>query len=1284
MLTANAIQDLSSGVCFRKVLIVDDNADLADATAEALRALGYETQVAYAFNEAVARVAASPADIALIDIRLGAEDGIELIAALRERRPNILCVLVTGETNTQSAIRGLRSGAFDYLSKPVDIDLLDTVLRRCSDRLTLEAEKKAAERALAESEAKFRAFFDNTPVSLSVKDLQNRYVMINKAHENWLGQSPGEIRGRTLSEVVNNKDRTNAALDLEQAVIETEEPKEKEIKVKLADGRIYDRHILKFPIKSNDGALIAIGSVGIDVTDRNNAQRAQAESEQLLRTFIDNSDASMNLKDLEGRYLMVNKTFRTLRGGGEFIGKTYSETGGGPDAGELEILERQIAETGEIHSGENLVEYANGETWFRRYTKFPVRDLDGVMTGIGSISVDISETRRTQERLRTSEAQLRAIIDNYPWRINLIGTDGRILLANEAFARERKLNVGDVVGKSAVDLETPEVARVVLDHNAAAIQGRCAVTRERERIDSNGKGRQLSIIKFPAYDADGALMGVGTISMDVTERKIAEEALRESEALLRSYIDSSPSPISLKDRNHRFIVVNKAFEELLGKENGTIANHTADNLLNIDHATLLRAHEQHVIETGKTVSQERVTTLPNGKHIEGIVTKFPVFDADGGIKFLGTMMTDISDRKRAEEALQHSEQQLRLVIDSLPIGIGYISADEHYVLANKTSASWFGVAPEKMPGKRIKEIQKSTYANFYDQIKRTLSGESVTFETKADFPDGVTRDVLVTNVPDFGPNGEVRGFFGMAQDITKRKLAERESREVEERFRAVIDNSPAAVILKDLEGRFLIVNETFRKWWDLDPDFDFSGKSAFDFMSEDIASQITEHERRVAESGTPEAVERELTFANGSTRRILSNKFPIIGAGGICTAVGTINIDFTEQRALQAQLLQVQKMEAVGQLTGGVAHDFNNLLSVVIGNLDFLSEALEGNEELLQLVEPAMKAALSGAQLTRQLLAFSRKQPLIPKVIDLNAHVLGMMEILRRTLGETINVETELATATLTVKVDPGQLESVLLNLAVNARDAMSDGGALTISTAIVSLDEEDVENRPEVISGDYAMLTVTDKGEGMPPEVVRQAFDPFFTTKETGEGSGLGLSMVFGFTKQSGGHVEIESEVGQGTTVRLYLPYVRQVAENQSVPENNLLRGRGERLLVVEDNPALLKLALKQVRSLGYQATAARNGAEALEVLAGETKFDLILSDIIMPGGQNGLSMADEARRRHPGIKVVLMSGYSADAIDHTASNGLDTPLLRKPFRKATLAKTLRRALDPTQSETV
>lgn len=1139
---------------FRKVLIVDDDVDLADATADALRALGYETRVAYAFNDALEQASAFPVDIALIDIRLGREDGVELIPALRARLPKILCVLVTGQANTQSAIRGLRNGAFDYLDKPVEIELLDAALQRCSDRLALEAGKEAAEHALA-------------------------------------------------------------------------------------------------------------------------------ESEQLLRTFIDNSDATMNLKDLDGRYLMVNETFRKLRGNGDFIGKTYRETGGGADADRQEAIERRVLETGRVQSGEEPIEYASGDKWIRQFTKFPVYSVDGDLTGVGTIGVNVAESRRAQEKLRQSEAQLRAIIDNYPSRICLADLESRILLANEAFAQEKHLPLNTVIGKTADDLENPDIAEEVRAHSKEVVELGRPVTQERQRPDSHGNPVTSSVAKFPVYGPEGSLMGIGTIATDISARRNMEEALRESEELLRSVIGSNPSPLSIIDRNHKYVIVNPAFEALFGRAATELLGTLSTSVLDKERGADVVAHERRVMETGKTSSEERALTLPDGRQIHNIVTKFPIVDAKGKVKLVGTMMTDISERKRFEEALQRSENQLRLVIDSLPIGIGYFGADERYVLANKTSANWYGTSPEEMVGKAPRKVLKSAHPVFRDHVRRTLKGEAVTFETHAVYPDGIARDLLVTNVPDFGPNGEVRGFFGMAQDISERKRAERNSREIEERFQAVINNSPALIMLKDLEGHYLMVNDTFKKWFSLDPDCDIAETTVHDLFHEELAHDIVTHENRVIESGVPLIREIEAAYPDGVTRRVLAHKFPIFNPEGKCTALGTVNLDITEHRSLQAQLAQVQKMEAIGQMTGGVAHDFNNLLGVVIGNLDFLSEALEGNAELLELVEPATKAALSGAHLVRQLLAFSRKQPLLPKVIDLNDHVSGMMEMLQRTLGGTIKIKTDLSAGPRTVRVDPGQLGSALLNLAVNARDAMPDGGTLSIRTATVLLGEEDVERLPEVVAGDYAVVTVTDTGTGMEPDVIRQAFDPFFTTKEIGAGSGLGLSMVFGFTKQSGGHVEIESDVGEGTRVRLYLPHTGQNPEDLSETADNPPRSRGERVLVVEDDPAILSLTLKQVRSLGYEAVAAHNGAEALDVLAGDSAFDLILTDMIMPGGLNGRAFATQACDMHPGIKVVYMSGYVAGAAKRTGSDDLNAPLLRKPFRKAALAQTLRQAFDAPNS---
>jgi PAS domain S-box-containing protein len=387
--------------------------------------------------------------------------------------------------------------------------------------------------------------------------------------------------------------------------------------------------------------------------------------------------------------------------------------------------------------------------------------------------------------------------------------------------------------------------------------------------------------------------------------------------------------------------------------------------------------------------------------------------------------------------------------------------------------------------------------------------------------------------------------------------------------------------------------------------------------------------------------------------------------------------DMTERIAAQEQLHQAQKMEAVGQLTGGVAHDFNNLLGVVVGNLDLLQEQLATDAGTAELLDEALAAALRGAEVTRQLLAFSRRQPLQPKLVDPNEIVRNMSKLLSRAIGEQIKVRLSLPEDAWPVVIDPAQLESALLNLAVNARDAMPQGGTLTIETTNYLFDDEEAQTHVEGAAGEYMMVAVSDTGTGMPPEIVARVFEPFFSTKGVGKGTGLGLSMVYGFVKQSGGNARIYSEPGVGTTIRLYLPRAADAArpEVATAPTLAVSRG-GERVLVVEDNEALRRLARRQLRDLGYETTEAGSGVEALAILEGGQAFDLLFTDIVMPGGIDGRELATRAQALRPGLRVLFTSGFTTAAGNEVAAEFADR-LISKPFRKTELAQRVRAVLD-------
>tara|TARA_Y100000294_G_scaffold177667_1_gene204082 strand:- start:1623 stop:3317 length:1695 start_codon:yes stop_codon:yes gene_type:complete len=440
--------------------------------------------------------------------------------------------------------------------------------------------------------------------------------------------------------------------------------------------------------------------------------------------------------------------------------------------------------------------------------------------------------------------------------------------------------------------------------------------------------------------------------------------------------------------------------------------------------------------------------------------------------------------------------------------------------------------------------------------------------------------------------------------------------------------------------------------------------------------------RDAAISGAAElSTEFRIRRPDGEIRKVTMIGQPELDDRGKVVALfGTVQ-DVTEQRQLQEQLVRSQKMEAIGQLTGGVAHDFNNLLAIVLGQSE-LMQYRQGKGDQRGAIDVIVRAAKRGAELTQRLLAFSRQQMLDPKIIDIDDLLPGIVALLRRTLGETIEVETGDTSELWHCEVDPGQLENALLNLAINARDAMPDGGKLTIEASNAVVEDSAVSAEPDVSPGSYVVLAVSDQGHGIASDHLEHVFEPFFTTKEVGSGSGLGLSMVYGFAQQSGGHATVTSEVGKGTTVKIYLPRaaLQPDAREAGLPQAENLSG-DETILVVEDDADVRYMTVALLETLGFSTIEAGDGAQALGLLESDASVDLLLTDIVLPGGMLGLELARRVTDLAPGTKVLFMSGYSEyltlESGDQSHKLGADVPLLPKPFDRTKLARMVRAALD-------
>ena len=593
---------------------------------------------------------------------------------------------------------------------------------------------------------------------------------------------------------------------------------------------------------------------------------------------------------------------------------------------------------------------------------------------------------------------------------------------------------------------------------------------------------------------------------------------------------------------------------------------------------------------------------------------------------------------------------------------------------NRAAERLFGFTAAEAIGKSINIIvPPGRQSDVRSIIERTSRGEPVEpFETSRVHKDGRTLDVSLSISPIRSASGKIIGISKTARDVTESKRTEDAlSQEIEER-RRIFNSSNDLILVTDTAGNFIQVSPSVTVILGYQPS-DMIGHSAVEFIHPDDLEH-TRREMRAARRGQSKR-NFETRYVNKEGKAVALN-----WTGTWSEPVRRhffIGRDLTEKQAAEAQLRHAQKMDAVGQLTGGVAHDFNNILTVITGTIGILEEAVAGDPQLAAVAKLIDEAAERGANLTRHLLAFARKQPLQPLEVDVNALVLEAAKLLHPTLGEHIEITPLLAEDAWTALADPNQLATAVLNLAINARDAMPNGGKLALETNNVFLDENYADMQSEVTPGNYVMIAVSDTGTGIPAALLERVFEPFFTTKEVGRGTGLGLSMVFGFVKQSGGHVKIYSEEGHGTSVKIYLP--RATGLHQTAAEAQVaadIEGGNETILVVEDDSLVRRYVMTQIESLGYTTLEAANASDALQIVDNVATIDLLFTDVIMPGNMNGRQLVDEALKRRPGLKTLYTSGYTENAIVHHGRLDSGVLLLAKPYRKSELARMIRLAL--------
>ena len=659
--------------------------------------------------------------------------------------------------------------------------------------------------------------------------------------------------------------------------------------------------------------------------------------------------------------------------------------------------------------------------------------------------------------------------------------------------------------------------------------------------------------------------------------------------------------------------------------------------------------------------------------------RFKARDAEDGIRIVFVTEEDVTSRPRPGASARAGgagieSRKLEAIILS-QIREGFVVTDVNAIIidCNPAACDILGVPEDKLLGMSTFSFLPADEASntVENTIQSTLHDERTwTDETEIVRPDGTRRMVQSSITPMRGADGAIIGRIGVMRDVTARRDAERGVREAETKFRNLVEGSLQGVMIHR-DTKIVYVNQSAARIYGTTPER-MVGRSVLDYCSVEDLRRGEESIRKPVSPAWKLRGRRE----DGSTVWVEVNARAVDWEGEPARQV-TI-VDVSEKQRAEEALLHAQKLESLGQLTGGIAHDFNNLLGVISGNLELLREQMDPRGDHASYIEASLRSVRRGAELSKRLLAFARKQSLKPEPTNLNDLVESMTTILQRTLGETINVEPKLTADPWPALIDPGQMENVLLNLALNARDAMPHGGRLLLETANLSLDHDLVKDPTVIPAGDYLKLTVRDTGTGMTPEVLAKAFEPFFTTKDVGVGSGLGLAMIYGFVQQSAGHIYIDSKPGAGTTIHLYLPRAAQSypARHGGKPKSANASGNNEVVLVVEDDSDLRDLAVLLLNRMGYRTHEAADGQMALLLLEKLPHVDLLFTDLVLPQGMSGAEIAKAARKRFPGLKVLFTSGYGESASFEDVLPDAKVEMISKPYRREVLAKRLQEVL--------
>ncbi|MEI7636219.1 MAG: PAS domain S-box protein [Syntrophus sp. (in: bacteria)] len=1139
-----------------------------------------------------------------------------------------------------------------------------------------EVERKQIEEADREEERFHQMFLKHDAIMLLIDEKTGAIRDANHAALRFYGYSRERLCQMTIQEI-NILPAEEVAL---QRALAFEEKRNYFIfPHRLASGEIKTVEVHSSPVTTRNERILF--SIIHDITYRKQMEEELRGTRALL-------DTTQQLARIGGWEWIVAQQKMTWT---DETYRIHGMTPGDPAAGSPEHIARSLAcydpndcpiiegafrrctEEGKSYDLEFPLTRTDGRRIWIQTMARPVMEGDLVVKVTGNI-LDITERKQAEEALRNALHEWSTSFDAMSDGVSIHDVDHTILRVNRSLCQILDRSAEALIGKKCYEVfhgTNHPTATCPIEVTRRTGKGANAEFFERTL------NKWLSVSSFPVFNKSGQLMRLVHVVRDITEVKQANEALRESEERYRLLVETANEGIWSMDGDHRTSYVNQAMANMLGYDPTEMLGKKVEDFFFLEDMPF---HEQRMKKRHKGEDEvyERRFRRRDGKPLWTVVSAKAMNDSNG--EFLGSfaMFTDITKRKQVEKALQESEERFRLAYSTSPdaININRMS-DGLYVDINEGFTRLTGFTRDDAIGKTSQEI--NIWCNHSDRQKLVngLKEKGYYENLEAEFrrKDGsITTALMSAKIMILQ---DVPHILSITRDISDRKRAEEEYRTL---FREMLDGFALHEILcneqgKPVDYRFLAVNPSFEKLTGLKA-IDIVGSRVLEVLPNTEQSWI-ERYGKVALTGEP------TSFENYSSD--LNKHFMVTAFRPAPNQFACIFADITERKTaeeeklkLQNQLLQSQKMESIGRLAGGVAHDFNNMLGVILGHAEMAMELVDPAQPLRADLEEIIKAAKRSADLTHQLLAFARKQTVSPRVLDLNETMAGMLKILQRLIGEDIHLVWRPVVNLWPVKIDPSQVDQILANLCVNARDAIAGVGKVTVETDNVTFDEAYCADHASFIPGDYVLLAVSDNGCGMDKEILDKLFEPFFTTKEAGKGTGLGLATIYGIIKQNNGFVNVYSELGHGTTFRIYLPRHLGKAEQVCIEKSqeSVIRSQ-ETVLVVEDELAILDLSKRMLERQGYQVLTANTPVEAIRLVEDYPgDIDLLMTDVVMPE-MNGRDLAKRILSFYPSIKCLFTSGYTANVIAHHGVLDEGVHFLQKPFSLRDLTVKVRAVLD-------